>query len=307
LSAEVLLALPGREHLLGLMALGPKLSEEPYSTSDLALLQSVASQTGLALENAQLLKEVAREAASRERLNREVEIAREVQERFFPQSCPAVPGIDYFGLCRPALAVGGDYYDFLQRPNGIMGIALGDISGKGISASLMMASLHALMRGQLVAGMSDLATLIGNTNQLIYEASTSNRYATFFYGEYDPSARLMNYVNAGHNAPIILRGETVLRLEACGPVIGLLRDVKYTSAEFQFEPGDVFVTFTDGISEAMTMADEEWGEERLIEATQRCCGRSAREMTSSLMGAADAFAAGAPQHDDMTLIVMKVG
>jgi sigma-B regulation protein RsbU (phosphoserine phosphatase) len=156
LDAEVLLALPGRERLLGLMALGPKLSEEPYSTSDLALLQSVASQTGLALENAQLLKEVAREAASRERLNREVEIAREVQERFFPQFYKPVPGIDYFGLCRPALAVGGDYYDFLARPNGIMGIALGDISGKGISASLMMASLHALGGGHDGPGHFDL-------------------------------------------------------------------------------------------------------------------------------------------------------
>jgi sigma-B regulation protein RsbU (phosphoserine phosphatase) len=306
LDAEVLLALPGRERLLGLMALGPKLSEEPYSTSDLALLQSVASQTGLALENAQLLKEVAREAASRERLNREVEIAREVQERFFPQSYQPVPGIDYFGLCRPALAVGGDYYDFLPRPNGIMGIALGDISGKGISASLMMASLHALMRGQLVAGMTDLATLISNTNRLIYEASTSNRYATFFYGEYDPASRKMTYVNAGHNAPIILRGAEALRLEACGPVIGLLRDVRYESAEFQFQQHDVFITYTDGISEAMTIEDEEWGEDRLIEAARACCARSAREMTSSLMGAADAFAAGAPQHDDMTLIVMKV-
>jgi sigma-B regulation protein RsbU (phosphoserine phosphatase) len=306
LDAEVLLALPGRERLLGLMALGPKLSEEPYSTSDLALLQSVASQAGLALENAQLLKEVAREAASRERLNREVEIAREVQERFFPQCYQPVAGIDYFGLCRPALAVGGDYYDFLPRPNGIMGIALGDISGKGISASLMMASLHALMRGQLVAGMTDLATLITNTNRLIYEASTSNRYATFFYGEYDPAIRKMTYVNAGHNAPIILRGAEVLRLEACGPVIGLLRDVHYESAEFQFEPHDIFITYTDGISEAMTIDDEEWGEDRLIAAAHACRMRSAREMTSSLMGAADAFAAGAPQHDDMTLIVMKV-
>ena len=306
LHAEVLLALPGRERLLGLMALGPKLSEEPYSTSDLALLQSVASQTGLALENAQLLKEVAREAASRERLNREVEIAREVQERFFPQSCPAIAGIDYFGLCRPALAVGGDYYDFLPRPDGSVGIALGDISGKGISASLMMASLHALMRGQLAAGMADLSTLISNTNRLIYEASTANRYATFFYGEYDPVTRKMVYVNAGHNAPIILRGDAVFRLEACGPVIGLLRDVHYESAEFQFEPQDVFLTFTDGISESMTIEDEEWGEDRLIEAARACRQRSAREMTSSLMGAADAFAAGAPQYDDMTLIVMKI-
>jgi sigma-B regulation protein RsbU (phosphoserine phosphatase) len=306
LHAEVLLALPGRSQLLGLMALGPKRSEEAYSPSDLRLLQLVAIQTGLALENTQLLATVALEAGKRERINRELEIAREVQERLFPQSCPAVQGIDYFGFCRPALAVGGDYYDYILRADGRLGLALGDISGKGISAALMMASLQSLLRGQIAAGLEDISVLLTNTNRLIHDVSTSNRYCTFFYSEYDPRTRKLTYVNAGHNPPIILRGDSVIRLEACGPVVGLLRGIVFTSAEFQFEPGDIFIAFTDGISEAMTADDEEWGDDRLIESARSARHLEASAMTVAIMADADRFTAGAEQHDDMTLIALKI-
>jgi sigma-B regulation protein RsbU (phosphoserine phosphatase) len=287
------------------MVLGPKLSEEPYSRTDIQLLQSVATQTGLALDNSRLLTAMAAEVAQRERLNREIEIAREVQERLFPQSYPPVPGIEYCGKCRPALAVGGDYYDFLPLSDGKLGIAIGDISGKGISAALLMSGLRASLRGQTMAGLHDLAGLMHNVNLLVFEASSANRYATFFYGEYDPATRKLIYVNAGHNAPMILRDE-VIRLDAGGPVVGLLKGAGYEQGECQLEPGDVLVGFTDGISEAMTADDEEWEEERMLAALEACRGRSAAEMIDSVMAAADAFTAGAPQHDDMTLVVVKV-
>ena len=306
LSAEVLLALPGRNQLLGLIALGPKLSEEPYSPSDLRLLQSVAIQTGFALENTQLLATVAQEAGQRERINRELEIAREVQERLFPQTCPPVPGLDYFGCCRPALAVGGDYYDYIPRQDGRIGIALGDVSGKGISAALMMASLQSLLRGQIAAGLEDISVLVTNTNRLLHDVSTSNRYCTFFYGEYDPATREIVYVNGGHNPPIVLRRDEVFRLEACGPVVGLIRNIRFESATFHFQPGDVFILFTDGISEAMTEEDEEWGDDRLIEAVRESRRLCAAEMVKQIMRDADLFTAGAEQHDDMTLIAVKV-
>ena len=146
LQSELLLPLAVRDKLLGFISLGPKRSEEPYTGSDVRLLKSVAAQTGLALENANLLQTVADEVAKRERLNREVEIAREVQERLFPQKLPIIAGLDYAGHCRPALGVGGDYYDFLALPQGQLGIAIGDVSGKGIAAALMMASLQASLR-----------------------------------------------------------------------------------------------------------------------------------------------------------------
>src|SRR5207249_6680780 len=135
------------------------------------LLESVATQTGLALENSRLTAEIASEVAQRERMNRELEIAREVQERLFPQELPAFTGIDYAGSCRPALGVGGDYYDFIRLSDTELGIAIGDVSGKGIPAALLMASLRASLRGQTIRRPSDLASLMSNVNTLVYEGS----------------------------------------------------------------------------------------------------------------------------------------
>ena len=201
LHAELLLPLNARDQLLGFISLGPKRSDEPYSGTDVRLLKSVAAQTGLALENARLMSAIADEIAQRERLNREVEIAREVQERLFPQTLPPILGIEYAGACRPALGVGGDYYDFLALPGGQLGIAIGDVSGKGIAAALMMASLQASLRGEATRAPENLAALVTNVNRLVYEASASNRYATFFYAQYNPALRQLTYVNAGHNPP----------------------------------------------------------------------------------------------------------
>jgi sigma-B regulation protein RsbU (phosphoserine phosphatase) len=146
-----------------------------------------------------------------------------------------------------------------------------------------------------------------NVNALLYEASAANRYATFFYAQYDPPSRALAFVNAGHNPPIVLRGEEVLRLEADGPVVGLLPQAMYGQSALVLAPGDILLAYTDGISEAMTMDDEEWGEERMIAAAQACRGLPAAQMIDRMIAAADAFAAGAPQHDDMTLVVVKVG
>jgi len=310
LETQLLLPLNVKEKLPGFISLGPKQSEEPYSNTDLRLLQSVAAQTGLALENSQLTAAIANEVAQRERLNREVEIAREVQERLFPQDHPTITGLDYCGACRPALGVGGDYYDFLLLPNESFGIAVGDVSGKGISAALLMASLQASLRGQAISGTHDLALLMSNVNRLVYDASSSNRYATFFYGQYEPQSRTLSYVNAGHNPPMIFRRQEgeweVLRLEEGGCVVGLLPNFPYTQASVTLQPGDLLISFTDGISEAMNPAEEEWGEERMMLKVRECYGMTAADMLASLVKAADEFAAGAKQHDDMTLVVVRV-
>jgi sigma-B regulation protein RsbU (phosphoserine phosphatase) len=309
LQSELLLPLAVRDKLLGFISLGPKRSEEPYTGSDVRLLKSVAAQTGLALENASLLQTVADEVAKRERLNREVEIAREVQERLFPQKLPVIAGLDYAGHCRPALGVGGDYYDFLALPRGNLGIAIGDVSGKGIAAALMMASLQASLRSEATRAPENLAAAVANINRLVYEASASNRYATFFYGQYDPAQGKFDFVNAGHNPPMLFRladGGTVTRLEPGGTVIGLLEDAHYLQGSVRISPGDVLVAFTDGISEAMNLADEEWGEERLIDVIQGCHAKTAQEVLECIFAAATQFAGAAPQHDDMTLVVLRV-
>jgi phosphoserine phosphatase RsbU/P len=356
LSAEVLLPLPGRSELVGVMALGPKRSEAPYSRSDLALLRSVAVQTGLAIENSHLFSKLAAEAALRERANREMEIAREVQQRMFPQTFPSIRGADIAGNCRPALGIGGDYYDFIAlgradvgaaQISSRLGIAIGDVSGKGISAALLMASLRASLRGQTLTGF-DLAHLVRNVNLQLYDSSDSNRYATFFFAQYDPSTRQLTYVNAGHNAPVILRPaaasagtdvspgsrqssrrseaeeaaacdasvirtlETagnatceIFRLEEGGPAVGLLPEASYEQCVLTMRPGDVLIGYTDGITEAMNPKDEEWGEDRMIAKAISCAQLPAQQMLESLFDAADAFASGAPQHDDMTLVLMK--
>jgi phosphoserine phosphatase RsbU/P len=308
LRSELLLPLAVRDKLLGFISLGPKRSEEPYTGSDVRLLKSVAAQTGLALENANLLLTIADEVAKRERLNREVEIAREVQERLFPQTLPPIRGLDYAGHCRPALGVGGDYYDFLALPEGNLGVAIGDVSGKGIAAALMMASLQASLRSEATRAPKNLAGAVANVNRLVYEASSSNRYATFFYGQYDPVAAKFTYVNAGHNSPMLFRAadDTIIRLEPGGTVIGLLADAGYEQGSVQLSAGDVLVAYTDGISEAMNLDDEEWDEERLIGTVRESKACSAQELLERIFAAATRFAGAAQQHDDMTLVILRV-
>jgi sigma-B regulation protein RsbU (phosphoserine phosphatase) len=270
----------------------------------------VVFQSGLALENSRLASAVALEIAEREKMNREIEIAREVQQRLFPQNLPPMPGLDYWGACRPAQGVGGDYYDFVPLAGGSIGIAVGDVSGKGIAAALLMTSLQASLRGQALQHGGDLTRVMANVNRLVYDATPPNRYATFFYAQYEPNAHRLVYVNAGHNPPVILRRLNkeihVVRLETGGPVIGLFREAPYQQGSLKLEPGDILVGFTDGISEAMNSQDEEWGEERLLPALQLYADQSAAEIIPSVMAAADIFVDGAPQHDDMTLVVMKL-
>jgi phosphoserine phosphatase RsbU/P len=309
LNSQLLLPIGAKDGLSGLISLSPKKSEQPYTPNDLRLLKSVAAQTGLALENSRLTEAIASEAAQKERLNRELEIAREVQERLFPQELPNIEGLDYYGACRPALGVGGDYYDFLELPEGKFGIAIGDISGKGIGASLMMASLQASLRGQTIHFKDELAEMMKHVNTLLYEASTTNRYATFFYAQYDPQTCKLIYVNAGHNPPLLLRknGE-ILKLEDGGAVVGMLPSmlVFYKQGEIELQSGDLIVGSTDGITEAMNPNEEEWTEEAMLEELKKITDKTAEEISNHIVAKADEFADGAKQHDDMTMIVLKV-
>jgi sigma-B regulation protein RsbU (phosphoserine phosphatase) len=310
-NAELLLPLRGRNRLMGVMALGPKRSEAAYTAADMRMLQTLATQTGLAIEVAELAHSLAAEAAQRERVNREIEIAREVQERLFPQEMPPIAGATIAGHCRPALGVGGDYYDVFLLEDGRIGLAIGDVSGKGIAAALLMASLRASLRGVSLDNPRDFAKMMDKVNRLVYEASASNRYATFFFAAYDAKTRKLDCVNAGHNPPVVLRcsaGRTIetIRLEEGGPVVGMLPLAPYVEQSVTLMPGDLLLLYTDGISEAMTHEDEEWGEERMIESAKLCRDKTADAALADLFRDVDAFTAGAPQHDDMTVMVLKL-
>jgi serine phosphatase RsbU (regulator of sigma subunit)/dihydrofolate reductase len=298
-----------------------------------ALGSSQALPSGILVNVYKLIPTLAEEAVSRAKLEREFEIAREVQERLFPQTFPRIAGVEMAAHCRPAQAVGGDYYDLIDIRDGSLaeagyalsgntasgstvpdcdrlGIAIGDISGKGMSAALLMASLHASLRGQVLSGAGDLGARMANINRLLHGASESNRYATFFYAELDRVSRILHYVNGGHNPPAVLRKEDgawrVFRLGDGGPVIGLLAGAVYKEQTLQLLPGDILLAFTDGISEAMNAAEDEWGEDRMIAEAQAHADLNAAELMQRLFRAADAFAAGAPQHDDMTLVVLRI-
>ncbi len=296
--------------MMGILALGPKESKLPYSPLDMRFLYSVGIQTGLALEVSELAVSLAQEAAQKERVQREIEIAREVQERLFPQAFPVLNGATLAGACRPALQVGGDYYDVIQLEDGIV-LAVGDVAGKGVSASLLMASLQAALRGITLGGVDNLAGLMCKLNHLIYESSSSSRYATFFLAVYNPRSNELRYVNAGHNPPLLLRrtedGSLVRRrLAAGGMVLGLIPDVRYLQESLALQPGDMLLGYTDGITEAMTSEEEEWGEDRAFSAAEAAYDATAAAIVSTMFGAVDDFTAVAPQHDDMTLLVLKL-
>ena len=156
------------------------------------------------------------------------------------------------------------------------------------------------------ATLHDLARMVRRLNRLVFESSTSNKYATFFFAIYDPKTRGLSYVNGGHNAPMIVREHESLRLEATGAPVGLLQDTEFEQQSLTLEPGDVLIAFTDGISEAMTIEDEEWGDERMLVAAHAVRTQPAEQIVHHMLKEADLFANGAPQHDDMTLLVLKL-
>jgi sigma-B regulation protein RsbU (phosphoserine phosphatase) len=303
-SGHLLIPLLGRTELLGFFRLGPRLSEAPYSTSEVELLQSVASQTSFAIENISLTEKIVAETAEREVMRRELAIARDVQQRLFPQEQPAIPGMVYSAACRPAREVGGDYYDYFRLDGNVFGIGIGDVSGKGIPASLLMASLQASLRGQTMREAVPINCLMENVNRLIWTTSPENKYATFFYAQYDPDRRSLTYSNAGHNAPFwIRRNGEIVRLNAGGAPVGLFEEAKYTCERIDMSVGDLLVLYTDGVSEAMNSKDEEWGEDRMAELLLTLANREPKQILFEIFSGADVFAAGAPQHDDMTAMV----
>lgn len=308
LGTELLLPLSTNGELHGVLSLGPKRSEEPYCRRDIRLLESVANQTALALEVSRLTSAMAVEAEQRVRLGNEIEIARQVQQRLFPKCAPDVAGVELCGHCRPAETIGGDYYDFLTTPSGELGLAIGDVAGKGVPAALLMAGLQASLRSLTLAGISDLSELMAKLNVLVYDATPANRFATFFYGLYDPSTRRLRYSTAGHNPGLLQRASDgeIRWLKTRGVGLGLQRSSTYEQAELTLEPGDRLILYTDGVTEARNAEGEEFGVDRLAAAVCCCTNPSASAILNRVIEATTEFAGDAPQFDDITMIVARV-
>jgi sigma-B regulation protein RsbU (phosphoserine phosphatase) len=332
-------AMRGRRELQGVLGLGPRLGDLPYTREDRDLLRSVASQAGLSLENGGLIRRVAQQ----ERMAHEVQIAAEVQRRLFPDRAPVARGLDLAGVCVPAGDVGGDYYDFLEMGDGRLGVAVADVAGKGLPAALLMSMVQASLRSQ--AASRSLSETCDAMNRLLYRSTAPNAYATFFYGVFEEGARRLRYVNAGHNPPLVVRGARaaeamesgagagaagsglrgvplggvalaglavsaspgeMLRLRATGLVLGALADSPYGEESVSLEPGDILVAYTDGVSEAFSPRGEEFGEDRLFETVAAARGLPAAEIVERVSRAVEDWRGSAPAHDDFTLLVARV-
>jgi sigma-B regulation protein RsbU (phosphoserine phosphatase) len=305
LHPECLTPILGRSRrLVGLLVLDERLSEEPYSREDRRLLSSVAAQAGIALENIRLAERMAERLEAERRSSYEMQIAQQIQSRLFPQAAPELRTLEYAGGCRQARAVGGDYFDFLERARGRLGLVLADVSGKGISAALLMASLQAILRSQHAA-IADPAELLRAVNRVFHPSAAPNRFATLFFADYDDATRRLRYVNCGHNAPAVLRADgRVDRLEATATVLGLFAEMECTVAETGLGPGDLLLVFSDGASEAFSDAGEEFGEDRLIQTTQGLRGLGVQAMVEAVAGAVQVFS-GREQDDDLTLLIAR--
>jgi sigma-B regulation protein RsbU (phosphoserine phosphatase) len=253
------------------------------------------------------VQELIEEQRRRQRLENELSIAREVQEQLFPRSLPSLPGLELAAICRPARTVSGDYYDFISLSPSRLGIALADISGKGISAALLMASLQAALRSQAqLGGHSGPAELVARLNAGMFKNTSDDRYATFFYGVYDAHAKTLTYTNAGHLAPFFVTDGHVQRLEEGGTVVGLFEDCVYEQKTLKVEPGSVLVAFSDGLTEPENAFGEEYGIARLKDEILRQRNISAQKMAEDLIAASEQWAGSAEQADDITVVVARM-
>jgi sigma-B regulation protein RsbU (phosphoserine phosphatase) len=307
LESECLVPLLDRgDRLTGLLALGPRLSEESYSGEDKRLLAAVALQAGLALENILLAETMAARMEAERRAGHEMEIARQVQSQLLPQRRPQLDTLEYAGRCLQARAVGGDYFDYLDSQPGRLGLVLADVSGKGISAALLMANLQANLRSQYAVAAGDLKQLLRSVNRLFFESTAPRHYATLFLGEYDDASRRLRYGNCGHNPPLILRaGGEVQTLEVTAAAVGLLDQWDCGVEEVQLHSGDLLVLYSDGVTEAMSDDGEEFGEERLLEAVRVYRDRPAAELLEGVVDRVQVWS-GVEQEDDLTLMVARV-
>jgi phosphoserine phosphatase RsbU/P len=241
----------------------------------------------------------------RERLQSELEIARQVQAKLFPKAVPKLRTLELTGVCYPAQAVSGDYYDFLALPEERVALAIGDVSGKGISAALLMAAIQSVMRTQLTEGASPApADLVALLNRQLYANTSPEKYATFFFGVYHDATGLLEYTNAGHLPPVMIRGETAQLLEVTGTVVGMFPAYRYQAASAAFDVGDVFVAYTDGIVEPENAYGEMFGEERLTELLLKYRNLEAVEIVARVVEAVREWS-GAEQADDMTMVVAR--
>ncbi len=296
---SVPLILKGR--MIGLIAVFNKKADAVFSADDLRLLSIIATQSAQVIENARLYQE----EQALLKLQEEMRLAREIQMNLLPTTALKIPGYDIAAKTIPAKEVGGDYFDFLQLNDHLLAFGVGDVSGKGMPAALLMANLQATLRGQVAPGVP-CHICIEKSNTLLFHGTDSTKFATLFFGILDSKKNELCYCNAGHDFPLLFRTtKTVDRLKTGGVVLGFVPHFSYNEDRIAVNPGDVLLLNSDGITEAMNQREEEFGEQRLIKIVQANLDKSAEQMIDCIIKEVLEYSKGIPQLDDMTLLVLK--
>ena len=287
--------------LTGYLAVFNKKSGEEFSDEDRRLLSIIGSQSAQVLENARLYEE----EKALITLQEEMKMARNIQLNLLPDTLPDIPGYQVAAVNLPAKMVGGDYYDFLPLDSGRFGFCVGDITGKGMPAAMLMANLQATIRSQ---GMifEDSGRCLETTNTLLFRSTEPTNFATLFYGVLDTAEHTLAYTNGGHDAPILFTSNTEpLKLDATGLLLGVLEHATYEADTVRFQPGDLLLLYTDGITEAMNSGEEEYGLERLVQKTCDYRDRNVHEMLEMIIEDVKQHAVSTAQSDDITLLLLK--
>ena len=299
---EVKLVIPMKlqSRLKGVLLIGKKYSGRDYDDHEISFLESLANVAVSALENERLVKE----EIEKQQLESELSFAREIQQDLLPEHEPAAEGFDIAGLSYPSRDVGGDYYDFIEKEDNIY-VCIADVSGKGMPASLIMANFQAALR--IVADYDDnLEKIVQKLNRIVYENTSPDKFITLFIGILDKTTGLMEYINAGHNAPLFISGNTVEELEIGGMLLGVLEDCDdYEKGEITFKENDLLFMFTDGVNEAENKAKEDFGNARLINTLSKLNRNSSRNILEGILSDVSDHTDGAPQYDDITMIAVK--
>jgi serine phosphatase RsbU (regulator of sigma subunit)/pSer/pThr/pTyr-binding forkhead associated (FHA) protein len=300
---RTLMAVPlqTKDRTIGLIYVDSPSMFRAFSKEDLSLLTVMANVAAIRIEHARLAEVEEMER----RMARELEQAAEIQRSFLPACAPQMDGADLAGYNAPCRTVGGDYFDFFKYPNGRVAMALGDVSGKGMPASLMMMGLQA--RVQVLADEpQNLAAVMNRLNKITCQNCPSNRFITFFFCVLNPATGDLAYCNAGHNRPVLVRTDgTVEQLDGGGPVLGILPVATYSEYRAKLQPGDLLAIYSDGVTEATNAADEEFGDERFGGVLKANRHRHSTEIVDAVNQALSSFAAGSPAADDITLVVAR--
>lgn len=287
--------------MTGLIALFNKKGGKEFSEGDKKLLSIIGSQSSQIIENARLLEEEQRLLSIRQ----EMKLATEIQNNLLPTKLPEIPGYEFSGISIPAKEVGGDYYDFIHISENTMACCLGDVSGKGMPAAMLMSNLQATMHSQVMHD-PEPQPCMSTTNRLLFHNTDTKQYATFFYGILDWQKHEFKFTNAGHNPPMLFKTDCSMQeLKTVGIPLGFLESFEYTQESVSIQPGEFMVIFTDGISEAMNYEEEEFSEERMIGILKQCEGKSAEQVLKELIAAVKNHSGDTEQSDDITVMVIK--